>query len=243
MVVTIEYSNGRVTQFDTGALTSAAPFDAMSKESEGGAARVVMTRLDLRTDLLFTGGDLRIDVWYYSAFPDRPLSSVSDLGFEQACANLASATSVVLATSRGLKGAMRIIQSNGGSERLVAWRQGSGDWLINAAKFDAARAKLYQDATVESNNATAAEMFNILKRSKDDVSEEEAAEAIGYPLEAIQEAIDFVSARRSEASDEADDPDAPLAAGEVPPDAVDEAPVDEESILIDLDQPFDEDDE
>lgn len=243
MVITIEYDSGRVTQFDTGALTTSAPFDGAARRSEGQDAKVVMTRLDLRADLLFKQGDLRVDVWYYSAFPDKPLKTIDDYGFDQPCANLAIATSIVLATARGLERATRILRTSGSATEVVAWRQGSGRWLINGERLRATSMQYGSDSSVSDKTILAINTAYAYHCKHPHAPDAEIANAIGFPNQAYAEMMAKKAkeileeeAATSECDDEPSGTKGTSLSEEGEGGTIDDA-------LFDVDQDFDDEDE
>ena len=155
-------------------------------------ARNVMTELDLRLDLVEKVG-LRLDFYWYDAAPDGPKVEVQGLldstgepvKLTRAARRLG--TSVLLCSRGGIKRIARIVitRANGSVDAL--WRQGSGDWLINGAKFEAQRVLSYTDSNVSSMNSQAVFVFKYIRKANPEMKDEEICDLIGYPLEAFKE--------------------------------------------------------
>lgn len=187
MIIAIEYKGGRVKEFDTSAFTATNAMSAGDK-----TARNVMTELDLRLDLVDTVG-LRLDFYWYDATPqgervDIPglMDSKGDPVSLTAAARRLG-TSVLLCSREGIKQISRIIVQRANGTVDVLWRQGSGDWLINGAKFEAQRVLSYTDGNVTSMNSQAVFVFKYMKKTHPTMTDDEICELIGYPLAAYNE--------------------------------------------------------
>lgn len=187
MIIAIEYKSGRMKEFDTSSFTTTNAMSAGDK-----TARNVMTELDLRLDLVETVG-LRLDFYWYDAAPQGErveIPGLMDSKGNPVCLTAASrrlGTSVLLCSLGGIEQISRIIvqRANGTVEAL--WRQGSGDWLINGAKFEARRVLSYTDANVTSMNSQAIFVFRYMKKANPRMTDEEICSLIGYPLDAYKE--------------------------------------------------------
>ena len=187
MIIAIEYKGGRVKEFDTSAFTATNAMSAGDK-----TARNVMTELDLRLDLVDTVG-LRLDFYWYDATPqgervDIPglMDSKGDPVSLTAAARRLG-TSVLLCSREGIKQISRIIVQRANGTVDALWRQGSGDWLINGAKFEAQRVLSYTDGNVTSMNSQAVFVFKYMKKTHPTMTDDEICELIGYPLAAYNE--------------------------------------------------------
>ncbi|WP_432315551.1 hypothetical protein [Collinsella aerofaciens] len=187
MIIAIEYKGGRVKEFDTSAFTATNAMSAGDK-----TARNVMTELDLRLDLVDTVG-LRLDFYWYDATPqgervDIPglMDSKGDPVSLTAAARRLG-TSVLLCSREGIKQISRIIVQRANGTVDALWRQGSGDWLINGAKFEAQRVLSYTDSNVSSMNSQAVFVFKYMKKANPSLTDVEICELIGYPLDAYME--------------------------------------------------------
>lgn len=187
MIIAVEFKNGRIKEFDSTAFTTSNAMNAGDK-----TARNVLTELDLRIDLIETEG-LRLDFYWYDATPHGKkveIDGLVDSNGNQVCLDTASrrlGTSVLLCNAEGIKAISRIIvyRANGSVDAL--WRQGSGDWLINGARFEAQRVISYTDANVTSKNTQVTTVFSYLKAAHPDMSDAAICKMIGYPIEAYQE--------------------------------------------------------
>lgn len=187
MIIAIEYKNGRMKEFDTSSFTTT---NAMSGGDK--TARNVMTELDLRLDLVEAVG-LRLDFYWYDATPQGQrvdIPGLADSKGNPVCLTAASrrlGTSVLLCSQGGIEQISRIIVQRANGTVDALWRQGSGDWLINGAKFEAQRVLSYTDATVTSMNSQAVFVFRYMKKANPRMTDEEICRLIGYPLEAYRE--------------------------------------------------------
>lgn len=187
MIIAIEYKSGRMKEFDTSSFTTTNAMSAGDK-----TARNVMTELDLRLDLVETVG-LRLDFYWYDAAPQGErveIPGLMDSKGNPVCLTAASrrlGTSVLLCSLGGIEQISRIIVQRANGTVDALWRQGSGDWLINGAKFEAQRVLSYTDANVTSMNSQAIFVFRYMKKANPDMTEEEICSLIGYPLDAYKE--------------------------------------------------------
>lgn len=203
MIIAIEYKNGRMKEFDTSTFTTT---NAMSAGDR--TARNVMTELDLRLDLVDKVG-LRLDFYWYDATPqgDRiEIPGLTDSMGNPVCLTAASrrlGTSVLLCSQGGIKQISRIIVQRANGTVDALWRQGSGDWLINGAKFEAQRVLSYTDTKFSSMNSQAVFVFKYMKKANPEMTEKEICNLIGYPLEAYKE-IQLDEAKNAEDAVDAD---------------------------------------
>ena len=187
MIIAIEYKNGRMKEFDTSAFTTT---NAMSAGDR--TARNVLTELDLRLDLVDEVG-LRLDFYWYDATPqgDRiEIGGLTDSMGNPVCLTAASrrlGTSVLLCSQRGIGQISRVIVQRANGTVDVLWRQGSGDWLINGARFEAQRVLSYTDSNVSSTNRQAVSVYRYMKNAHPLMAEDEICGLIGYPLDAYKE--------------------------------------------------------
>lgn len=187
MIIAIEYKNGRMKEFDTSAFTTT---NAMSAGDR--TARNVLTELDLRLDLVDKVG-LRLDFYWYDATPQGQsikIDGLTDSMGNPVCLTSASrrlGTSVLLCSREGIKQISRIIVQRANGTANVLWRQGSGDWLINGARFEAQRVLTYTDSNVSSTNSQAVFVFKYMKRANPSMSDKAICNLIGYPFAAYME--------------------------------------------------------
>lgn len=187
MIIAIEYKNGRMKEFDTSAFTTT---NAMSAGDR--TARNVLTELDLRLDLVDEVG-LRLDFYWYDATPQGErieIDGLTDSMGNPVCLAAASrrlGTSVLLCSQKGIGQISRVIVQRANGTVDVLWRQGSGDWLINGAKFEAQRVLSYTDSNVTSTNRQAVYVYKYMKNAHPLMAEDEICDLIGYPLDAYKE--------------------------------------------------------
>lgn len=246
MIIAIEYKGGRVKEFDTSAFTATNAMSAGDK-----TARNVMTELDLRLDLVDTVG-LRLDFYWYDATPqgervDIPglMDSKGDPVSLTAAARRLG-TSVLLCSREGIKQISRIIVQRANGTVDALWRQGSGDWLINGAKFEAQRVLSYTDSNVSSMNSQAVFVFKYMKKANPSLTDAEICELIGYPLDAYME-IQLDEAKNAEEVADAeligtDDDEAQSGTGR-PDDAPSDSSFGKHFAVEDDDDAFDDDED
>lgn len=187
MIIAIEYKNGRMKEFDTSSFTTNNAMSAGDK-----TARNVMTELDLRLDLVDEVG-LRLDFYWYDATPQGQrveIKGLTDSTGSPVCLTSASrrlGTSVLLCSCEGIKRISRVMVKRADGTVDALWRQGTGDWLINGAKFEAQRVLSYTDGNVSSMNRQAVYVYKYMKKAHPLMTEEEICGLIGYPLEAYNE--------------------------------------------------------
>lgn len=190
MIVAIDFKDGRIVEFDANAFTSS---DAMRGADR--AARNAMTEFDLRLDKIGEVG-LRLDIyWHDIQSASSEVEIEGEFDTKGAPVRLPRAqrkrgASIVIATPEELEGAARVMVYRANQPVQAAWRQGSGDWIINGAQFDAWRVLTYTDARTTSLNAQAAAMFRYIKRQNPALSDGDAAALMGYPYEALVEIMD-----------------------------------------------------
>lgn len=187
MIIAIEYKNGRMKEFDTSAFTATNAMSAGDK-----TARNVMTELDLRLDLVDKVG-LRLDFYWYDATPQGERIDIPGLMDSKGdpvsltAASRRLGTSVLLCSREGIRQISRIIVQRANGTVDALWRQGSGDWLINGAKFEAQRVLSYTDSNVSSMNSQAVSVFKYMKKAHPKIKDKEICKLIGYPIEAYKE--------------------------------------------------------
>ena len=197
MIIAIEYKNGRMKEFDTSAFTTTNAMSAGDK-----TARNVMTELDLRLDLVDEVG-LRLDFYWYDATPQGQrveIPGLTDSKGDPVCLTSASrrlGTSVLLCSRGGIRQISRVIVQRANGTVDALWRQGSGDWLINGARFEAQRVLSYTDCNVTSMNSQAVFVFKYMKKANPQMTDEEICDLIGYPLDAYKE-IQWDEAKNAE---------------------------------------------
>lgn len=190
MKIAVDYTNGRIKEFD---LTIFTNNDAIRNGER--ASKNVTTELDLRLDRIEQDG-LRLDLFWHDlakAEQKVELDGVRDQNNNTMSAPEARkrvATSVKLLTPKELEGAARIIVERAQERLLVAWRQGSNKWLINGLLFDIQRQLMYSDANTISINRQAYKTFQALRKQADSsITDAEVAESMGYPYEAYLEVL------------------------------------------------------
>lgn len=189
MIISVEYKNGRIKEFDPSTFTTS---QALPQQSAG--SRSVMTEFDLRVDDVENRG-LCLDLWWYDITDvanEVPLADVVTRDGEEVRLGVAGrqlGCSVTLVTAEGMALVSRVVVYRAGGSSTVLWRQGSEGWLINGAKFDAARVLTYTDGNTVSSNLQALKLYNYMRAANPDMDDDAVAESFGYPLEAINEII------------------------------------------------------
>lgn len=244
MVISIEFRDGRVKEFNTQSLTASDPWRC---GLEG--AKAIVTEFDLRCDLLDFGYDgkagdgapsegLRLDVYYDTlGEKDHASAVVDELRTRSALANHWLAGSITLASPQEMEAASIVTCESCGHAEVVAWRQGPGNWLISGGRFRSMARTCYTDANTTSTNSQAVNIANYLSKASPDLAEEEVARAMGFPYEAYVDVLAAEAAARLDAyPTEGDAGERDAGAEEFDPEA--NIPSEE----IDLDQEFEEED-
>lgn len=189
MIISVEYKNGRIKEFDPSTFTTS---QALPQQSVG--SRSIMTEFDLRVDDVEKRG-LCLDMWWYDITDVAgkvPLDDVVTCDGEDVVLDIAGRRvggSVTLVTAEGMALVSRVVVYRAGGSSTVLWRQGSQSWLINGAKFDAARVLAYTDGNTVSSNLQALKLYNYMRAVNPSMDDDAIAESFGYPLEAIEEII------------------------------------------------------
>lgn len=251
MNVAIEFLSGRIKEYNMSTLCASDPWS----DRQGGDF-VCCMEFDLRTDILERTGQLRVDyvrhVTNLSGASEETVELDEYVDEQGRPARLAAAmrvpsVSVVLADERELQNASLIRASAAGSQEVVAWRQGHGNWLINGIRFASARREYYTDSMMTSTTSQALRLEHYLRGAYPDLTREEVAYSIGFPPDALDEAREMelrnaggLSEEGAQGRDDLAGPDGPgRPAGE--PDSIEV--VDDSKPLVDLSALDDEDDE
>ena len=187
MIIALEYKSGRIKEFDTSSFTSPEALRAMER-----GARNSITEFDLRLDKLDTDG-LFLDVFWHdlaTSSTTRVLTDTPDAdgyAIEMPIAQRRPGCSIRIANPVVMQDVARIVVQRAGTSDIVAWRQGTGNWLINGARFSIMRALTYTDASTTSINATAIRMYGYLHAIYPDMTPKEICDLMGYPYEAYDE--------------------------------------------------------
>lgn len=193
MEISVDFEDGRIREFNTNTFTSADPF--RKRNPKDPSEETILTELDLRLDLLETDG-LRLDIYTNSISRGQPveLNVVESLGHEGegSTAQVAARhiySVVYLISPAELADATNILVQRCGVTTAVAWRQGSGGWLINGMRFARLAREVYTDAQVVSTNTQLMRMMRYLKNANPDVSPLDLVGLTGFPYEAYAEAL------------------------------------------------------
>lgn len=187
MLIGIEYKDGRVKEFDPNAYTSNEAMVGVDR-----SAKNAVTEFDLRLDRLEEDG-LRLNIFWHDTTKKKStvtLDGVLNENGQLAEIDVASrrpGCTIMVANKSALEqiSSIRVHYAGGGEQ--VAWRQGSGDWLIKGTLFNAQRVLSYTDATTTSINAQAVSVFRYLRAAHPTLSDAEICEMMGYPEEAYRE--------------------------------------------------------
>lgn len=223
MEVSVDYMDGRITEFNTSDFVPGDPLKGAVASDR--RAKNFVTEFVLRMDLLETEG-LRMDI-YYNTFGSRSESDVVDMTAEAGPKGDGSARTapvavrrlqgvVYLLTPEELEGAAYILVRRCSETIEVAWRQGSGHWLIDGMRFARTAREVYSDANITSRNQKVSIMMNYLNNAYPALGEADLCNYTGYPMGAWEEIRDMESANLSAAvEDEGDwaDGDGPLENG------------------------------
>lgn len=190
MEISVDFADGRIREFNTGSFTASDPFSGADPSDVTRSCFV--TEFDLRLDLIDTEG-IRLDIYYdtLSLEPGAGATLGDDPGrAEGVSAQIAERRahgSVYLVSREELLHASYIMVRRCGQVVAVAWRQGTGNWLINGQKFSRVAREIYSDAQVTSLNAQLVGMVGALRAMRPETPEAELVEMTGYPYDAWQE--------------------------------------------------------
>lgn len=193
----MDYSDGRIREFNTQSYLSNGP--DMGRDSRMKGGRNYLTEFDLRLDHLEDEG-LRLDLYYtFLGFEKGQMVNVTKSGeldpertregqmVEVGTRYLRG--TFILITPAELEHAENIIVKRGDMPIQAAWRQGSGRWLVNGGAFSRAARQYYTDQTVTSINSQALHIVRYITNASPTTTTEEAALQIGFPPEAFEELV------------------------------------------------------
>lgn len=180
MIVAVDFVDGRMRELD--ATLAASSLVA-------GAAQPVALECELRVDLLCdpARGELALDVYQRVRSRDEQGSVLGIGGAVLTATTLAPVGTVVLADAREMSEASLVTVQRGGQSVAAAWRQGSGNWVVNGVRFAAARRLYYTDAATTSTNSQAIVLADYVRSVEPELDNAGIAAAIGYPAEALAE--------------------------------------------------------
>lgn len=238
MEISVDFEDGRIREFSTSTFTASDPF--RGRNPRDPSEETILTELDLRLDLLETDG-LRLDIYTDTISRGQPeeLDVIEELGHdgERGTAQVSARhiySTVYLISPSELASATNILVQRCGVTTAVAWRQGSGAWLINGMRFARLAREVYTDAQVVSTNTQVMRMMRYLKNAYPDESPMDLVELTGFPYEA------YAEASAQEGMNEGDDA---TSLADVPGPAGGAAGRGDDEPLMDLDADFEEDDE
>lgn len=192
MKIAIEFLSGRIKEYDTSTFCASDPWGDRS-----GSPFVVSIEFDLRTDLVEGTGQLRLDIIRHTARLDGKADSYVELDeyvtgdgkpARMPATERVPSCSVVLADERELECASLVSVEVAGDKKVVLWRQGRGNWLVNGVRFDSAQRTFYSDATATSTTSQALRLANYIANAYPDLTDEEVAYSIGFSPEALEDA-------------------------------------------------------
>lgn len=237
MEVSVDYMDGRVVEFNTNDFVPGDPLKGAVASDR--RAKNFVTEFVLRMDRLETDG-LRMDI-YYNTFGAASESDVVDMTDDIGPKSDGSPRTapiavrrlqgvVYLLTAEELEGAAYILVRRCSETVEAAWRQGSGNWLVDGMRFARTARQVYSDANITSKNQKLAIMMNYLNNAHPSLDEQDFCNMTGYPLGAWEEIRDMESANFSAAvgedGDWVDGDDVPQGAAN-DPDPGDEDPQEE----------------
>lgn len=195
MEISVDYMDGRVVEFNTSDFVASDPFKKQIVRDDPKASNVV-TEFQLRLDLLAEEG-LRMDVYYYTMGSLERSDSVDltdELGERQGGGRWVVPAGtrrvegvIYLLNKDDLEGAAYILVRRCSETIPVAWRQGSGNWLIDGMRFSRTAREVYSDSNITSRNQQESVMMRYLHDAYPSLPEEELAGLTGYPYAAWQE--------------------------------------------------------
>lgn len=187
MLIAVEYKDGRIKEFDANAFTSNEAMVGPDRR-----AKNALTEFDLRLDRIEEDG-LRLNIFWHDASREKGRVALDDTVDEQGRkvelkeAYRRAGVSIMIANKAVLGSISRIIVYRANQPVQVAWRQGTGDWLIKGSLFEAQRVLTYSDANTTSLNAQALIVYRYLEKANPLLSPEEICAVMGYPVEAYLE--------------------------------------------------------
>lgn len=187
MKIKVYYQTGRIIEHNTEQFCAMEPF-----KSKGAN---VTTEFDLRSDLLQSHG-LILNI-YWNNLNDGN-HSTEQLYDEINEVNLSyterkQGIAIQLVALRELKDIVKIVVDG----EMVIWQQ--NDDLINGVKFANQEIICFSDAATTSINKRAIKIFSYLRNSHTDLTNEQVADLLGYPLSTIETII------KNEAANSEDD--------------------------------------
>ena len=192
MEISVDFADGRIREFNTSTYTASDPFRMRNPKDPSEEA--LLTEFDLRLDLLEQEG-LRLDIYIDAISRGRPseLDVIEELGHsdEKSQAQVAARhlyASIYLISKAELESATYVLVRRCGQAVAVAWRQGSGGWLVDGQDFAKLAREVYTDSQVVSTNSQVIKMVRYLSKSSPDTPKEDIVALTGFPLEAYLEA-------------------------------------------------------
>lgn len=193
MEISIDYSDGRVREFNTHDYVSAS--QRLTIPDEPSATNFV-TELDLRLDNLKEKG-LRLDI-YLNVFgwsQGQRVDLTEEMGpYPNGAKRMVPVAArylygtVPIISAEELEGASYILVRRCGEAVPVAWRQGSGQWLVDGMAFARTARQIYTDPRVTSTNSQAVVMMRYLTRAFPDLDTRDLVEMTGFAYQAYLEA-------------------------------------------------------
>lgn len=206
MEISVDYDDGRVREFNTSDYTTMPRGSVIPEEPD---AVNFVTELDLRLDRLKEEG-LRLDI-YMNLFgwsTGESIDFTEELGLrankERRMVKIATRYlygTVQLISAEELRDASYILVRRCGVSIPVAWRQGSGQWLVDGMAFAKTAREIYTDPRVTSTNAQAVVMMHYLTRAHPDMDIHDLVEMTGFMYEAFREAESQESLNKREGAE------------------------------------------
>lgn len=180
MIVAIDFADGRVREVDTSQAAS-----ALVRGSELPLALECELRIDLLCDS--KRGELAIDVYQRLRRSDEEGAVFGIGGVVLPGTARAPVGTIVISDAKEMAAASLVTVQRAGQSVAAAWRQGSGNWVVNGVRFAAARRLYYTDAATTSTNSQAIVLADYVRSVEPELDNAGIAAAIGYPAEALAE--------------------------------------------------------
>ncbi len=178
MKIKVYFESGRIIEHNTLDLCSSEPFKSIGNN--------ITTEFDLRTDLLKTHGLFLIIYWNDCKISDDNTQKYYD---EENCIELPYTSRqkgvvVQMISLRELESVIKIVVDG----EMIIWRQDNE--FVNGTKFANQELLCYSNISTSSINKRAIKIFTYLKNANSNLSNEDIADLLGYPIAAIEKIIE-----------------------------------------------------
>ena len=194
MIFQCTFLDGRITVFDSGNLTDERALDLESYRQVPN----LFTEFEIRADDIETNG-IWVVVYWNGGLDDRRRSYTrrgnevepNDTRLKQVGRNEVGA--IQLASRDEIQYLAKISVYIGGSEVTLFWRQmllNGTSRLINGQRFANQELLCYTDSKTTSINSRTVAVYNYLSNALRDASQEQIADLMGFPYDALMDIVD-----------------------------------------------------